>query len=65
METKGSDTHIEIMELHPHEMELLHKLRTQWRFGEVTIVMRDGVPVRLRRVVEFADLSTGLSTGAS
>ncbi len=51
---KQGDT---ITELHPKEMELLRALRTQWRFGEVTILMRDGLPFRLRRVTEFDDLT--------
>lgn len=44
--------------LYPQEMELLKALRTKFRFGEVTIIMRDGVPQRLRRVTEFEDLSS-------
>jgi len=45
-----------IIELHPNEMQLLRNLRTNFRFGEVTIIMRDGLPFRLKRVTEFADL---------
>lgn len=52
----GNDTIIEILELHKNEMQLIHNLRNNWKFGEVTIIMRDGIPVRLRRVVEYSDL---------
>ena len=52
-----SDTVIEILELHPSEMQLIRNLRKNWKYGEVTIIMRDGLPVRLRRVTEFADLT--------
>ena len=52
-----SDTTIEILELHPSEVHLLKVLRGSLPFGEVTIKMRDGLPVRLVRVQEFVDLS--------
>ena len=58
----NNDTVIEILELHRSEMELLHNLRKNWKYGEVTIIMRDGLPVRLRRVTEFADLTSKDST---
>jgi hypothetical protein len=51
-----NDTEITIFELAPQEVELIHNLRKNWRYGEITIVMRDGLPVRLRRIVEFEDL---------
>lgn len=55
IQTKN-DTTIEILELHPTELQLINNLRTKFRFGEVTIIMRDGLPFRLRRITEFADL---------
>ena len=54
--TFGNDTVIEILELHPQELELIHNLRKRFRFGEVTIIMRDGLPYRLRKITEFAEL---------
>ena len=58
MERKTSnDTYIEILTLHPFEMELLSKLRKNFRFGEVTIVMKDGLPLRIKRVYEIEDLT--------
>ena len=46
-----------IIELHSQEIELLMALRKNWRFGEVTIMMRDGLPYRIMRVQEFIELS--------
>jgi len=56
MKVANNDTVIEILELSRHEIELIRNLRTRFRFGEVTILMRDGVPFRLKKVTEFADL---------
>lgn len=47
---------IEIIDLHPQEMELLKAIRKNWRYGEIVIMVRDGLPYRLRRVTEFIDL---------
>lgn len=49
---------IEIIDLRPEEMQLLRLIRNQFRFGELTIKVQDGVPFRLVRTQEFADLST-------
>lgn len=54
---QNDTSRIELINLHPHEMALISNLRTKFRFGEITIVMRDGIPFRLRRITEFADLS--------
>lgn len=59
METKTrNDTFIEIIDLHPFEMELLRNLRTKFRFGDITITMKDGLPFRIKRITEYADLDT-------
>ena len=56
-EIKSSDTTlIEIVELHPQEISLLKMLRNRFKFGEITIVMKDGLPFRLRRIMEFEEL---------
>ena len=52
----ADDTTI-IIELHPNEIALIKALRNNWRFGEITILVRDGIPYRLRRVQEFIDLT--------
>jgi hypothetical protein len=55
--TNSYDTDI-IIELHPKEIQLIKAIRNNWRFGEVTILVRKGLPYRLRRVQEFIDLDT-------
>lgn len=48
---------IEILELDIREIELLKCLRNKWRFGEVTIIMHNGLPHRIKRVWENLDLT--------
>ncbi len=58
-EINSNDTTvIDIVELHPQEMQLIKSLRNRFKFGEVTIIMRDGLPFRLRRITEFEELTT-------
>ena len=53
---RNSDTTIiEIVELHLNEISLLKDLRKRFRFGEVTIIMKDGLPVRWKRITEFGE----------
>lgn len=58
IQNKIQDDSAVIIELHPQEIELIRALRNQWRFGEVTIIMRNGIPERLARVHEFIDLKS-------
>lgn len=51
-----SDTSIEVIELHPAELDLIKAIRNNWRHGEITIIARDGRPYRLMRVTEFIEL---------
>ena len=53
-----SDTYIEILALHPNEMQLIQRLRKSLRFGEMTITMRDGLPVKITRIMEIENLNT-------
>ena len=48
----ANDTTI-VFEIHPFEMDLIKSLRTKFRFGEITIVMKDGLPIRWKRITEF------------
>ena len=57
MNPQSDTTVIEILELHPSEVQLLSSLRKRFRFGEVLIVMRDGLPVQLKRTVEYENLT--------
>ena len=56
-ELSNDTTLIEIVELHKNEIQLIRAIRNNWRFGEVTIITRDGLPQRLVRVKEFIDLA--------
>lgn len=49
-------TILEIIDLHPNEMRLLRMLRNKYKFGDITIIMQDGVPMGLRRITEFDKL---------
>mgnify|MGYP001584754411 CR=1 FL=1 len=57
MSSANDTTITEIIELHPYEIELLRGIRNRWRYGEVTILVRNGLPYRLVRVQEFIDPS--------
>ena len=57
-DTLQDSSHIEIFSLHPAEVQLLKSLRNNWRYGEIVIIMRDGLPMRLKRVTEFLDLNS-------
>jgi len=56
--TTNDTTVIEMIELHPQERQLLLVLRNKFRFGDITVKMRDGLPFRLVRITEFEDLTT-------
>ena len=57
LKNQTSDTAIiDIIELRPEEVQLIRSIRNNWKFGEVTILVRNGIPYRLRRVTEFIDL---------
>ena len=55
MMNQSNDTLIEILELHKNEVSMLRDMRTRFKFGEVTIIMRDGLPVRWKRITEFGE----------
>jgi len=35
--------------LHPNELWLIKKIRQKYRFGEITIIIRNGVPLRIKK----------------
>lgn len=47
-----------IVELHPFELELIKRIREKYRFGEITIEIRNGLPDRVVKEVQFERLST-------
>ena len=58
-------TYIEIMHLHPYEMRLIKAIRNHWRFGEMTILVRNGLPYRMVRTQEFIDLPQPLEVDSA
>lgn len=40
------------MEVHPFEAEFLKLTRKRFRYGEITLVMKDGLPFRILKRVE-------------
>jgi len=44
-----------------NEKNLILKLRKEYRYGEIIIVMHDGIPQRLKKIEVFDDLHGSLS----
>ena len=55
-------TLIEIVEMHPYEIQLIKQIRSSLKFGKIEIFVRNGLPYRLERITESVDL-TGLPKG--
>ena len=47
---KESGTEKVNRDLHPYMANLVDKLEQEFRFGEVIVVMQDGVPMRIKKV---------------
>lgn len=41
----------EIIKLHPKEIQLIKRMRSKYRYGEIVVVIQDGIPQRIRRAV--------------
>ena len=46
------------IKLHPTEWDLIQKIRNKFRYGEVVIECRDGLPFRVGQTVVYEKLST-------
>lgn len=59
IQTKNNvtDSTIELIELHPQELQLIKMIRKSLRFGEIVILVRDGLPYRLKRITELVNLN--------
>lgn len=44
------------MELHPMEAELIQRIRNKYRFGEIVVECRDGLPFRLGKTTVYEKL---------
>jgi ribosomal protein S3AE len=47
----------ELANLHPNEVALINKWRTKYRYSEITIIIQDGVPLRIKQVVTTETLT--------
>lgn len=45
--------------LSPNEAELIRLIREKYRFGQVTVVVHDGVPKRIVETVKYESLEPG------
>ncbi len=48
----------EILPLKPQEIDLIRLIREKYRFGNIEIVCKDGVPIDVLRTVERTRLDT-------
>lgn len=46
-------------ELHALEIELLKRIREKYRYGEITIILHNGLPQKIKEVTRYEDLKTG------
>ena len=60
MEKQNQPTAKDLGELHPKEVDLIWRLRNKYRFGEITIKVRDGIPWSIVKttVTEHLGLAT-------
>lgn len=66
MENPKIITQADLGSLHPKEIELIWIIRHHWRYGEIEIITRDGLPTDLKQTVVRHRLGNGvngLSTG--
>ena len=47
-----SNSNFGLGELHPREIDLIIKIRTKYRFGEITLVTTDGLPKQILKTIE-------------
>lgn len=46
------------MELQPQEVDLINQIRNKFRYGEIVVETRDGLPYRIGRTTVYEKLST-------
>lgn len=42
--------------LHPMEVQLIKFIRNRFRYGQIVILVRDGLPYRIEKHTEYQDL---------
>lgn len=48
-------------ELHTLEIELIRRIREKYRFGELVLILHEGLPRKIRQVTVYEDLKDQLS----
>lgn len=43
-------------DLHPREIQLIYYIRNRFRFGDLVIQTRDGLPFRIAKSIEYQSL---------
>jgi len=46
------ESNIDLGELHTNEIDLIHLIRTKYRFGQVVIQTHDGLPKYVEKTIE-------------
>ena len=62
MQIKKTKQRAQLINLHPKELALILALREKFPFGDVVIVMRDGVPQMIKQALIFDDLDLSTDT---
>lgn len=47
---------IDLGKLHPKEVQLIYYIRNKFKYGDVVVQTRDGLPYRISRAVEYQEL---------
>lgn len=60
MQNNQTQNHKEITieslgKLHPKELQLIYWIRNRFKFGEITLKVRDGLPERILKAFESQD----------
>jgi hypothetical protein len=57
MEESNNQNEINLGALHEREKRLIFAIRNKYRFADIRIITKDGLPFRLRVAERFEDLS--------
>lgn len=55
-QVKSQESEYESVKLHRKEKELIHYIRTKFKFGDIIIQTRDGLPYRILKATEYQAL---------
>ena len=57
MHQKTQKRERQVMDLHPNEAELIMLIRTKVRFGLLEVTVKDGLPLKVTRRVDYFQLT--------